>query len=111
MTITDNNGCIATDTQTVSPININTIENDSYINLYPNPNTGQATLDLFFSEMDNWKLHVFNAIGQSVEMRDLGRFKEKTLFLNFSELHTGLYYIIINSDHKFYKIYMILNDN
>ncbi len=63
VTVTDTNGCTATDAISVNypPQSISEVESDKGFKVYPNPTTGKITLDFMGANETNRELLIFNA--------------------------------------------------
>ena len=70
---------------------------DLDINIYPNPTTGSATLDMFFGEkMDHVNIRVFNMVGALISETEL-QVAEGAMPINIdvSNQPNGMYHVII----------------
>ena len=104
VTITDINGCVGSDSIVVkfTPcIGIN--ENEAFdvsINVYPNPNMGVFTLELFSETNDLIDLKIYNSLSVVVYEEDklnVNGDYSKTLDLN--NLAGGIYYLILENQN------------
>jgi len=67
VTVTDDNGCIATSCDMVSPLSsVETIDGVQSIKLFPNPTQGRTSLQVIFDNPLNIQMEVSNVLGQTL---------------------------------------------
>ncbi|MFH1321784.1 MAG: T9SS type A sorting domain-containing protein [Bacteroidota bacterium] len=99
---TDGNSCSDSVSQNVIVNNCAGIENFDFINtinIYPNPNTGEFTLEMEIPKPQNLKLNIFNILGQTVYTETLNNIKgnyKKNIDLKPNP--TGIYNLQILND-------------
>ncbi len=106
--VTDNFGCIGTDTINVafSFAGLDT-EDEIELNLYPNPNNGIFTLSLSQMPEGDTEIRLVNEIGQVVFASQL---QSQTQTFDFSYLRAATYYFqIINTGKTITKTFIITN--
>jgi len=81
--------------------------NNTTINLYPNPNNGQFTLD--FDQAISGHLVVTNSLGQIIHQEQIEAREQVSVQLS-STLSAGCYYIYIKDDtnHQFHQQTMLI---
>ncbi|MBE0663292.1 MAG: T9SS type A sorting domain-containing protein [Bacteroidales bacterium] len=75
-----------------NPLPFEIAEKDSFFKVYPNPNTGQFTLELSeFSEISTIKVEIFSLIGESIMNVELPELKQ--YLFDLSDRQPGIYLI------------------
>jgi hypothetical protein len=104
VTVTDQNGCSATDTVTVGgagprPDNIEDLRSIglSEFSVQPNPNNGVFSLKAVLSSPDVLTMEVMNVNGQVVERQSTGSVLETETQFNLERLPAGLYLIRVST--------------
>ena len=82
------------------PNGINSIENGS-LNVYPNPTTGNVTVDLSAINDNMKRITVYDISGRSVIDMPLNESPNKRYTLNTSSLGSGVYIIEATGDSKY----------
>ena len=103
VTVTDTiSGCATIDTIVVdfSPCSgINTLANNVNVNVYPNPNNGQFTLNVNTADVNEMSIRVVNLQGQEVYNRNnfenLNTVNEQ---IDLSNNANGIYFVIVTTD-------------
>jgi zinc-dependent metalloproteinase lipoprotein len=72
--ITDANGCTSTSDAFIAT-GISTLENEAYIDIFPNPTTGNFTLNLTVTQKDDYQISLKNVLGQVICNENLNNFK------------------------------------
>jgi hypothetical protein len=88
------NGCTAnSDTISVTVVGVNDfISSDKLLQIYPNPNNGQFTLNFLFQTNESVHLQIFDAMGKLVfEQQNIAEKSQKTIDLQ--GLAKGMYHI------------------
>lgn len=80
----------------IIPLSTNNIENITAITVYPNPAKEVLNFKIDQSLSENYKLHIFNAIGQQVKMINLNK---ASLKIN-PNLNSGLYFYYLQNNKK-----------
>jgi hypothetical protein len=86
-------GNTATATVTVSPclsVDEESIENT--VILYPNPSSGLITIEVGKLKSENFSIHVFNSIGEIVQIIHLNDFSNNRYIVDLNNKANGLYY-------------------
>ncbi len=102
-TYTDTNGCVASDTQSVTVLLPNGIlieEIFSFISIYPNPSDGKFFIELNSSSpKNNLTLSIFNLLGKEIYKKEFSSFQsQKNILINAEELTKGNYLLQFTSD-------------
>lgn len=81
-----------------SPNSIAKQFDDKSIELYPNPNNGNFTLNIKSANIKNSTISIFNVLGENVKTIILTNINSAQI--NISELGTGAYYLQVSTDNK-----------
>ncbi len=88
---------------------VNNHINDAKITVYPNPSSGNITLNLFSAIKENYHLEIFNAIGKKIYSEQLidfnGSLKKE---INLSAFGSGLYILNFTNNRKTNSIKVII---
>ncbi|MCF8423574.1 MAG: PKD domain-containing protein [Bacteroidia bacterium] len=88
---------------------VNNLINDAKITVYPNPSSGNITLNLFSAIKENYHLEIFNAIGKKIYSEQLidfnGSLKKE---INLSAFGSGLYILNFTNNSKTNSIKVII---
>ena len=88
---------------------VNNLINDAKITVYPNPSSGNVTLNLFSAIKENYHLEIFNAIGKKIYSEQLidfnGNLKKE---INLSAFGSGLYILNFTNNRKTNSIKVII---
>jgi PKD repeat protein len=88
---------------------VNNLINDAKITVYPNPSSGNVTLNLFSAIKENYHLEIFNAIGKKIYSEQLidfnGNLKKE---INLSAFGSGLYILNFTNNSKTNSIKVII---
>ncbi|MEO0897853.1 MAG: T9SS type A sorting domain-containing protein [Bacteroidota bacterium] len=97
LTITDDNGCVLTDSATImqGPDAIIGLENIAFLNVYPNPSTANFTVDLELSKAENVSMRLVNLHGQVVWRKTFGT--AALIQENVSIDQTGIYLLEVEA--------------
>lgn len=69
------------------------------VNLYPNPNKGNFTLDISLYEKDDIQVEVYDLLGQLQQTHKIGKGEKNYTFnFNINNLNKGLYFISIKTN-------------
>ncbi len=94
--ITDDNGCVLTDSVVVSfSTNINKEINSSLITIYPNPANDVITFNFNANSNEILILNIYTVMGSLVKTEIL---KQNQQEINISDLNNGIYILEIKSD-------------
>ncbi|MFH1319035.1 MAG: T9SS type A sorting domain-containing protein [Bacteroidota bacterium] len=95
ITITDANGCTASETIVVLTSGITEITAQFDITIYPNPFTNNTNMVFSLSKSQNVKMKIINLIGKTVYSIDMGVLQagDHTIQLNGEGLSSGIYFI------------------
>ena len=89
--------------------NVKNIDNRNNISVYPNPSSGNITLNLFSAIKENYQLEIFNAIGKKIYSEQLidfnGNLKKE---INLSAFGSGLYILNFTNNRKTNSIKVII---
>ena len=100
-TYSDLNGCIGTATQTIQVNNctgIDPINAQGEILIYPNPSSGNFTIDIGLNQNDHTLLKVVNTIGQTVALQEYELLQgTNQLIIHLNHLEKGIYYVQIKT--------------
>jgi hypothetical protein len=103
--VTDSFGCSNTsDTVTVTGIGIEEVADDVF-NIYPNPTSGNITIELGTSEIEG--IAVYNVVGEQLLSKFVNP-QETRLELDISAFAEGVYYIRLTSKEDKYLRRLIL---
>ena len=89
--------------------NVKDIDNRNNISVYPNPSSGNVTLNLFSAIKENYHLEIFNAIGKKIYSEQLidfnGSLKKEINLMSFGK---GLYILNFTNNRKTNSIKVII---
>ncbi|OFX43492.1 MAG: hypothetical protein A2046_17005 [Bacteroidetes bacterium GWA2_30_7] len=99
VTVTDNNGCTATDTITVKLyIGINNVNSYLTASIYPNPAKDVLNISINTSNSVNVEFVIYDAIGQVVYKNKVSTVNGNNLFnVDLSNEADGIYFIKFNN--------------
>lgn len=91
--------CSATDqiTIVVGTTGIDQLSLEEGVSLYPNPNDGMFNLKLDFGIAQDVDVKLFSAIGQLVEVRNLGSVTSSVVEFNLASHASGVYFVQVNT--------------
>ena len=96
--VIDANGCTSNGTvvvqQFTSTIDVTSLTS---FELYPNPTSGQFTIDVAFSNIEQANISIVNTVGQEVWSQNIAA-SEMKLPVDLSHLASGIYFVTINTD-------------
>ena len=101
----NSNGCI--------PLNIEELESNNQIQIYPNPvDNNNITINFNSSAIKDLNLSLYNSTGQQVFTKDYSNYQSSKLTMALPKLKSGIYIMYINnySTTTIQKI-VILNNN
>ncbi len=94
-------GCWAIDSVYVTLVeNIDFVTSNTSINVYPNPNKGQFTLEVETSINNNIDIQLINVQGQIIETISQENISEYRKQFDVSEYAKGIYYIKVNTGEQ-----------
>ncbi len=95
--VTNNNGCWSrpSNVLTITLLDVSTINYMELLKVYPNPTTGQVTLD-WGTHAINSDIELYNPVGQRLMHDEVRGQAHKTLDL--SNLANGIYYIVVKDE-------------
>jgi len=98
--VTDGNGCSGCSADiAVTNVGINDIDNISFLGIYPNPNSGEFSIELTLSKVSDVKIKLFNITGQLIYGEDLNQYKGSyKKDLDLSAHAKGVYYLQLVTD-------------
>lgn len=92
-----------------SVTSLDNILNSSLVKVFPNPSTGEFTLDLQKVKNEIYQLSVFDALGKTVYQNELNGQTSRHQ-LNLSHLDAGIYYARLFSDGEVQMISLVINN-
>ena len=96
--VTDTNGCDAFDSVYVQlTIGINTIDGIS-LNIYPNPNKGEFTLNANFNTATDFTVEIINLNGKAIYTKEFNGVDAINEAIDIDEYSKGVYYVRIVND-------------
>ena len=98
--VTSPEGCLSpmSDSYYIT-VGINEIDNDLYINVYPNPNNGILYINTALGNVNEMNVELFDALGQSVYTKYFkGGINQKSI--DISNFKDGVYFIKLTYDNK-----------
>lgn len=107
LTVTDDNGCTASDVINISTFAVSTQDIPtqlSYWNIYPNPVTTHSILEYQLSEKSNVNIELFNILGEQMAIienqnQDRGTY-QYSLNEYLSDKSSGIYFVRMNINGK-----------
>lgn len=95
--VSNNNGCWSrpSNVLNITLLDVTTINYMDMLKVYPNPTTGQVTLD-WGTQSVNMSIEVYNPVGQRLMQDEMRGQSHKTL--NLSNLASGIYYILVKDE-------------
>jgi PKD repeat protein len=94
-------GNTATATVTVSPcLSIDEEGVENVVVLYPNPSSGLINIEIGTLKSDNFKVHVFNSIGEIVQVISLNDFSNNRYTVDLNSKANGLYYFTFQYENE-----------
>lgn len=94
-------GNTATATVTVSPcLSIDEQGIENLVVLYPNPSSGLINIEIGELKSDNFKVHVFNSIGEIVQIITLNDFSSNRYIVDLNSKANGLYYFTFQYENE-----------
>ena len=98
-------GCTYLDSLIVEaqgPNDINNIDSNNQIYIYPNPNTGEFQITIFVDNAD-YSFEIFDIVGKKIADGIINSSTgEYNLSINLSNAKPGLYTLVINKDQEFF---------
>jgi len=71
----------------------------TYVNIYPNPTTGEFFVDLKSENTKNISISIFNAIGEKIKMMSFATANiQQHILLNLSDQAKGIYFVKIETE-------------
>ena len=72
------------------------------LSLFPNPSSGQLSLNVELIQLAKVDVEIYSAVGQKVKVLPTERFREKLYQLSLGDLPQGLYFVkIVIDDRQF----------
>ncbi len=97
--VTDANGCTAQTTIEVDAFTgLEDIEGLTTFGIYPNPNSGQFTVELFFSTPESIEIALVNVLGQTLEEFE-GKGTKFFMPFNIKDYPSGMYTLMLKTKH------------
>lgn len=93
VTVTDANGCMAMDTVTIRVVGVQTLEEVSKLEIFPNPTSDNVFVDLELNKVQSVQISVYNAIGKRVLVQSLGDTQGTRVELPTAQLPAGVYHV------------------
>ncbi len=94
-------GNTATASVTVSPcLSINEEDVENLVVLYPNPSSGLINIEIGTLKSNNFKVHVFNSIGEIVQVISLNDFSNNRYTVDLNSKANGLYYFTFQYENE-----------
>ncbi|MBS1773266.1 MAG: T9SS type A sorting domain-containing protein [Bacteroidetes bacterium] len=92
--VTNNRGCLSrpSNTLTITLLDINTVDMSNEVKVYPNPTSGELTLD-WKGKLVNIDIDVYSSVGQHLMSEQVRNASSKSI--NLSNLADGNYYVIL----------------
>ncbi len=92
-TVTDANGCTSVDSVNITVISVDQIAGLNTLNVFPNPATTIAMVDIDLAQAQEVSLRVINTTGQVVINKVYGTIQSSRLEVATTELTTGVYFL------------------
>jgi hypothetical protein len=90
--------------RSVQPVvSVNQIDDESKIEIYPNPCKNSIFFDLTGTHLKNAVLHVYNSKGQSVFNKDLLINSCSRFAINTTDWSPGTYYYTLDNEYNVYS--------
>ena len=94
-------GNTATASVTVNPcLSIDEQGIENVVVLYPNPSSGLINIEIGELKSDNFKVHVFNSIGEIVQVINLNDFSNNRYPVDLNSKANGLYYFTFQYENE-----------
>lgn len=94
-------GNTATATVTVSPcLSIDEQAVENLVVLYPNPSSGFINIEIGELKSDNFRVHIFNSIGEIVQIISLNDFSNNRYIVDLNSKANGLYYFTFQYENE-----------
>ena len=94
--------------ETGEPTSVNELELASFVNVFPNPTTGQVTISIENEEFKAQSITLVDIAGRNVHTLD-NVFGKRNINLDLENLDKGVYFIKIQSESKLVTKKVILN--
>lgn len=96
-------GNVATATVTVNTcLSIEEQEIENIVVLYPNPSSGLINIEIGNLKSDNFKIHVFNSIGEIVQVISMSDFNNNRFTVDLNHKSSGLYYFTFQYEDEIF---------
>ena len=96
--VTDSNGCLASTIVTIVDFTgVQEINNHLTYNIYPNPTSGNVSIELTFEDIANVDVSVYNAIGKQIYYEQLFKITHIKHELDLGNQPVGMYYVHLKS--------------
>jgi PKD repeat protein len=93
LTITDENGCQATQTKQLLVVNDANLSLINHFKVFPNPSRGDVALDLSLRKPSYVQVFIYNVLGQLIEQSTTDYLKDYTYQFDLGSLPKGLYFV------------------
>ena len=100
--VTDSMGCATFMTCTISqpPLSIEYLNFYSMVSIYPNPNTGQFTLEMDLQEETKLSIKLYHITGQMIYSKEIGSITGNySMQTDLSGNPKGMYYLQVGTDN------------
>jgi PKD repeat protein len=93
----------ATATVVVTPcLSIDELEKENLVLLYPNPSKGLINIEIGNLKSENFRIHVFNSIGEIVQIIHLNDFSNNRYIVDLNNKANGLYYFTFQYEDEIF---------
>jgi len=81
-------------------MNINSINNSRYLNIYPNPARNSFNIETNFENNKDLNIMLFNIVGDKVYENNFRNISSQNINIDISEFPVGLYFIRISTNEE-----------
>lgn len=99
---TDSNGCVVSSAYTIQTTSTNDPELNALIKIYPNPTSGQLTVEFIDLPMRDMDVAVYDVIGQRVFSQNKALITNGKYLLQMNDLPAGVYVVelMLEGEHR-----------